>query len=510
MVFLRAVFFIILVAVFAAFVWTGPGCSDPPPPDGDADVDGDSDIDADADTDADSDSDADGPDCDGDGLPDSVEDINGNGIRDPGETDLCDADTDNDGVNDGDEGADSDGDGISDALESNTFDSDGDGIVDSEDADDTNGPCANPPKLLHWVTFDTDTTLRRDCSPYVVEGPLTVASEATLTVESGVEIRFRRRGWLMVGDGFTNGRFVAHGTADQRIVLHSDEPAPVAGDWGGVVANVTDRLELHFVDISNAGLLGVHGDDHRGSLVVLSGTGLQLQDSTITSGQAWAVHAVPTSTTWDPIFSSFQRNTLTGSEHSVAVELNRVGDIGEGNTVDHPIDVYGTLISDDAVWQDTGASFRLVDTTLQVDTGVSLVISAGVGVLVPEATLLTIDGTLEAMGTAADRVTFGTESGVAGSWQGLYLSGLGSDLQNVTISGAGATSWYLTSVGAALTLRAMPTSTVALVIENSAGYGIYFEADECSGMPVSSTFSGVSDCNVYCYDPWGEGSCLSD
>ena len=506
MKFLKTIIFLVSLCAGAAFVWVGPGCSDPPPPDADADVDGDSDTDVDGD----SDSDADGLDSDGDGLPDSIEDINGNGIVDPGESDPNDADTDNDGLDDGSESGDSDGDGIPDVLESDTFDGDGDGTPDSADGDNTDGPCANPPKLLHWVTFDTDTTLRRDCSPYVVEGLLTIASEATLTIESGVEIRFRRGGWLLVGDGFTNGRLVAHGTAEQRIVLHSDEPGPLAGDWGGVVANMTDRLELHFVDISNAGMLGVHGDDHRGSLVVLSGTGLQLQDSRITGGQAWAVHAAPPSASWDPIFTSFLRNTMTGSDHSVAVELNRVGDIGEGNTVDHPIDVYGTMISDDAMWQDTGAAFRLVDTILQVDVGVTLQISAGVDVVVPDATLVTIDGMLRAVGTAAEPVTFGTAGGMAGTWQGLFISDSGSELRYVSIAGAGATNWYLSSVGAALTLRAMPTTTEGLVITNSSGYGVYLEAEECAGMPVSATFAGVSNCSVYCYDTWGETTCLSE
>jgi hypothetical protein len=69
-------------------------------------------------------------DSDGDGLPDSVEDKNGNGIVDPGETDPFDADTDDDGIIDGIE--DTNHNGIVDAGETNpcSSDSDADGVQD--------------------------------------------------------------------------------------------------------------------------------------------------------------------------------------------------------------------------------------------------------------------------------------------------------------------------------------------------------------------------------------------
>jgi hypothetical protein len=43
------------------------------------------------------------PDDDNDGLTDFIEDVNGNGVVDTGETDSLDADTDGDGFNDGEE-----------------------------------------------------------------------------------------------------------------------------------------------------------------------------------------------------------------------------------------------------------------------------------------------------------------------------------------------------------------------------------------------------------------------
>lgn len=89
-------------------------------------------------------------DSDHDGLPDSVEDYNGNGQVDPGETDPFDADTDDDGLPDGTEDfngnrlvdtgetdpldADTDDDGLLDGIE----DADGDRVVGAGETDPLN------------------------------------------------------------------------------------------------------------------------------------------------------------------------------------------------------------------------------------------------------------------------------------------------------------------------------------------------------------------------------------
>ena len=116
------------------------------------------------------DSDADGaPDCidlddDNDGLPDTIEDIDQNGVINDGETDPKNPDTDNDGLNDGVEVAilgtnplvaDSDENGILDGDEDN----DGDGITNFEeikcgsDPMDPNSKCV---KFFPWLLLLLD------------------------------------------------------------------------------------------------------------------------------------------------------------------------------------------------------------------------------------------------------------------------------------------------------------------------------------------------------------------
>ncbi len=72
-----------------------------------------------------------GPDWDGDGLSDIVEDANGNGIVDVGETDPYNYDTDGDGISDGIEGLEDSPEDADDLINALDWDSDGDFIPDT-------------------------------------------------------------------------------------------------------------------------------------------------------------------------------------------------------------------------------------------------------------------------------------------------------------------------------------------------------------------------------------------
>ena len=104
-------------------------------------------------------------DSDGDGLFDAEEDTNGNGTVDPGETDPFDADTDDDGLSDGEEvlgtgptgaltdplDADSDGDGVQDGTEQ--------GVTEGHPVDTDTGvfvPDADPSTTTDPLDDDSD------------------------------------------------------------------------------------------------------------------------------------------------------------------------------------------------------------------------------------------------------------------------------------------------------------------------------------------------------------------
>ena len=84
-------------------------------------------------------------------------------------------------------------------------------------------------------------------------------TKATLTIDPGVTLRFKKGGELTVdylpGNTAASGTLIAVGTAKKPITLTSAEPKPAAGDWLGVIfgglPNATDQLD--FVHVEFAG-----------------------------------------------------------------------------------------------------------------------------------------------------------------------------------------------------------------------------------------------------------------
>ena len=93
----------------------------------------------------------------------------------------------------------------------------------------------------------TDTTLSKDCSPYLVQGNVTVESNATLTVEAGVEI------WMPTAGNITvNGLLNAVGTDENRIVF-KENPQIETGSWGALLfQNTAQPSSLKYTSIEAA------------------------------------------------------------------------------------------------------------------------------------------------------------------------------------------------------------------------------------------------------------------
>ncbi len=79
-----------------------------------------------------------------------------------------------------------------------------------------------------------DITLTKACSPYIQRGGgIDVIDGATLTIEAGVELRFRDNDWLEIGAAGEPGRLIAKGTAEEPIVFTTQSPETPT-TWLGV------------------------------------------------------------------------------------------------------------------------------------------------------------------------------------------------------------------------------------------------------------------------------------
>ncbi|MEM3700797.1 MAG: Ig-like domain-containing protein [Candidatus Bathyarchaeia archaeon] len=88
-----------------------------------------------------------------------------------------------------------------------------------------------------YITLDTIWTLFD--SPFIISNETIVCSNATLTIEPGVEVRF---------GGFFNiiieGRLVAEGTENKAIKFTSNTLEPKTGEWGTLKFNSTQESSL--------------------------------------------------------------------------------------------------------------------------------------------------------------------------------------------------------------------------------------------------------------------------
>jgi hypothetical protein len=141
---------------------------------------------------------------------------------------------------------------------------------------------ANPqPEILFPGSGATDTVVRDQTVhargvPYhvgtdVAAGELRVGASssqiplATLTIEAGVTIRFKKGGYFEVeefaGKDPASGALIAKGTSDQHIIFTSAEASPAPGDWIGIIfGGLTDpTTALDNVEVQYAGMARTGG-----------------------------------------------------------------------------------------------------------------------------------------------------------------------------------------------------------------------------------------------------------
>jgi hypothetical protein len=97
------------------------------------------------------------------------------------------------------------------------------------------------PSLIYGDRMLTEDVVWR--GEVLVEGALTVAPQATLTVEPGTVIHFRRKSTqapLLV----VQGRLVATGTKEAPVVFTSGFATAAAGDWQGIMLLGTEKKNV--------------------------------------------------------------------------------------------------------------------------------------------------------------------------------------------------------------------------------------------------------------------------
>jgi parallel beta-helix repeat protein len=137
--------------------------------------------------------------------------------------------------------------GKNDENNDNKQDSDNDGHLDYEDAFPFNSNLWNN-------QFYSNITLRLKESPFIIREDIYFFKGATLTIESGVEIKLINYAAIIINGGVLNAR----GTNEKTIkfTTGNNPPSKSLWDWGGIriVNNDNSVIEYALIEYSEVGI----------------------------------------------------------------------------------------------------------------------------------------------------------------------------------------------------------------------------------------------------------------
>jgi RHS repeat-associated protein len=279
----------------------------------------------------------------------------------------------------------------------------------------------NPPAVI-----SANTTWRPSDGVYVVNSTVTVNQGILLTIEPGTVVKFYNDSWTSVGL-IINGSLVADGTSAAPIVFTSllDDSyggdtnsdgtmsTPGVSDWSGITFNATSTgSRLKYARISYAGtLLAISGSSplvENCTLEYASSTGLSLTNSAapVVRGSRVAHisgNAVNITTSSAP---NLQNNVFdSNGGYAINMEANTAPRFSGNRAFSNGtngIGVSGT-IAPSVTWD---SDLPYVLNGITVNAGITLGLLPGAVIKFASGTALTINGRLNAPGTAANPIIF--------------------------------------------------------------------------------------------------------
>ncbi|MGC9111218.1 MAG: right-handed parallel beta-helix repeat-containing protein [candidate division WOR-3 bacterium] len=289
-------------------------------------------------------------------------------------------------------------------------------------------------------TIERSTVWLNPEIPLLLTGTVTVASDSTpvLTISPGCSLLFTDSTRLRVGVG-KPGALFADGSYGQIVFTGID-----GNYWSGIEfwnSTLAERTRLKNCLIDRAGRNGV--------AAILNYAPIKISGTRIEHSASAGIYCIGTG------FGQFDNNTITGAaSFPLHIEAPYISTLSPGNQLGgngkNYIDVTGGVLTQDAVWYDQGAPYRLngnIDVgspfapTLYISSGVELQFVQNCGLRVGELG----PGKLIATGIP-DSIRFVGDTTEPGSWRAIEfasLTGAGTRLDHCQVffgSGGGATA----------------------------------------------------------------------
>jgi len=326
-------------------------------------------------------------------------------------------------------------------------------------------------------TIDSDLTLvNRFDDPtlpdYIASSGVTV--NATLTIDPEVLIVFADNVGMAVS---SSGAIVAVGTAAQNIVFTGVEKTD--GFWRGIEVESNDATnELTYCTIEYGGSSGFDGANLLANLIIDGAGRLKITNSRFTNSGGYGLYT----RTLEAILSEFASNTITANVAPVMTRINHyyyfdMASDYTGNDEDY-IDSYWSNVDteEDVTWTALNVPYRMANNIEQVSSDITIMPGAEFLGQPNGGIEVTPNGSLNAVGTATDNISFVGEQDVRGYWKGLAIesNNTSNELTYVLISNGGEEGFD----GANLKTNIMVDQSGRVKITNttstmSGGYGLY-------------------------------------
>jgi hypothetical protein len=364
-------------------------------------------------------------------------------------------------------------------------------------------PCTpNGPPPYNIVS---PTTLTAQCSPYIAQQ--TIEVQSTLTIAPGVSLLFEPLGRqaqiaTLHVNGVAGAGIIAQGTMALPIVLGSADPAPKAGDWGGVVieggGNQTNTFV--YVTLKHAG-----GPSQETPAGMWLGGAAQITNTTFQEINAVGLNVQDVASMTPPTrLVAFSNNTFAGSVTPAPLQISGrlIPEIGAKN-------VFGTnyiLVESSSGYPSTG-TWALQDAAYEAIS--TIVITGGTVTLPAMVTLFMRPGTgihIQAGGQLVmQQATLTSTAQSAQAWEGINVEQGGSvNIAGSTIEYGGKTSISGGPLGQIMLAAGCTGSVTNTTFNGGCPAGTCAAPPTCTAGCTGPTDGGCSGCCIDCSSCGGQ------